>query len=183
MTFKSPLGTELVQTFKFISYVKKPTTYTVRVDKVGSKTVVTDPKAKAPPVQVDFYPLVLANNTFNAPAADSYDGVECGIDIKYEPSNLGDSRAVLFVSSPDGGEYQCSLNGLATSPVPKGPFKIGAKPVPIEFKNPFFDPAEFKIVIDNPSFTTSTKSPAKIDVNYLIILKFVEERHFSTSRI
>jgi len=71
MTFKSPLGTELVQTFKFISYVKKPTTYTVRVDKVGSKTVVTDPKAKAPPVQVDFYPLVLANNTFNAPAAET----------------------------------------------------------------------------------------------------------------
>jgi len=164
MTFKSPLGNELVQTFKFINYLKKPTVYSVRVEKVGGQKAPVDSKQKAPPVQVDFYPLV-QNNNFSAPAADSYDGIECGIDIKYEPSNLGESRAVLIVSSPEGGEYQCLLIGQATAPVPKGPFKIGSKPVAIEFKNPFFDPAEFTIRIDNPSFTTSTKSPAKIDVN------------------
>ena len=40
-----------------------------------------------------------------APAADSYEGVEVGINIKFEPSSLSDSRALLTVSSPEGGEY------------------------------------------------------------------------------
>lgn len=164
MTFKTPLCSDIVQTFKFINYLRRPTTYTVRVEKAGTKITTINPKDKIPPAQVDFYPLLPQNNAFPAPAADSYDGVECSIDIKYEPSNLGDSRAILVVSSPEGGEYQCNLIGQASSPVPKGPIKIGAKPTGIEFKNPFFEPQEFKIVIDNPAFSCGTKSPAKIDV-------------------
>lgn len=49
-------------------------------------------------------------------------------------------------------------------PQPKGPFKIaGAKPPPIDFKNPFFDAYEFTVRIDNPAFTSTVKSPVKID--------------------
>lgn len=49
-------------------------------------------------------------------------------------------------------------------PQPKGPFKIvGAKPPPIDFKNPFFEAYEFVVRIDNPGFTSSVKSPIKID--------------------
>ena len=56
--------------------------------------------------------------------------------------------------------------GHGLSPQPKGPFKIaGAKPPPIDFKNPFFEAMDFTIRIDNPSFTCSLKSPTKIDVN------------------
>ena len=44
----------------------------------------------------------------------------------------------------------------------------GAKPAPIEFKNPFFDAKEFIVRIDNPSFTTSVKSPVKVEVQYSI---------------
>jgi hydrocephalus-inducing protein len=69
----------------------------------------------------------------------------------------------LVVSSPDGGEYICLLNGFSTAPQPKGPYKITAKPPPIDFKNPFFEPIEFTIRIDNPAFTTSVKSPMKVD--------------------
>jgi len=47
--------------------------------------------------------------------------------------------------------------------VPKGPYKIGNKSPPIDFKNPFFEPCEFILRIDNPAFTTSTKTPFKID--------------------
>ena len=117
MTFKSPLGNELVQTFKFINFIKKPTVYNVKVEKIG-QVKSTNPKEKAPPVQVDFYPMVQNNGTFQAAAADSYDGVECGIDIRYEPSNLGESRAVLIVSAPDGGEYQWPTGGAGLQACP-----------------------------------------------------------------
>lgn len=78
---------------------------------------------------------------------------------------LGEAVALLIIQSPEGGEYNCLLNGLSTAPQPKGPFKIsGAKPNPIDFKNPFFEPCEFTIRLDNPCFTCSIKNPAKIDV-------------------
>jgi hypothetical protein len=38
-------------------------------------------------------------------------------------------------------------------PLPKGPFKIGAKGFAIEFKNPFFVSKEFSFKIDNNNFT------------------------------
>lgn len=41
---------------------------------------------------------------------------------------------------------------------------VGPKPAPIEFKNPFFEPMEFIIRLDNTAFSTSVKSPVKIDV-------------------
>ncbi len=43
---------------------------------------------------------------------------------------------------------------------------VGAKPAPIEFKNPFFEPMEFIIRLDNTAFTTTVKSPVKVEVNY-----------------
>jgi len=56
------------------------------------------------------------------------------------------------------------LNGYAVLPQPKGPLKIvGAKPPPIEFKNPFFDAYEFTVRVDNPSFVSAVKSPVKVD--------------------
>lgn len=56
------------------------------------------------------------------------------------------------------------LNGLSTAPQPKGPYKIGgAKPAPIDFKNPFFDAVEFTVRLDNPAFTTAVKNPVKIE--------------------
>jgi len=57
------------------------------------------------------------------------------------------------------------LHGLSSPPQPKGPHKIGgAKPGPIDFKNPFFDPCDFTVRLDNPCFTTAVKNPVKIDV-------------------
>ena len=64
MLFKSPLGSDLIQTFKFNNYIKKPTVYTVKVEKIGGVKTIVDPKAKVPPVQVDFYPMVQNNGTF-----------------------------------------------------------------------------------------------------------------------
>lgn len=57
MAFKASLGSDIVQSFKFTNYCKKPTTYIARVDKLGTKIQPVDPKAKGgkeAPVQVDF---------------------------------------------------------------------------------------------------------------------------------
>jgi len=54
--------------------------------------------------------------TFNAPASDTYDGVEVSVNITYEPSTLGEQRAFLIVTSPEGGEYRCLLYGSSSFP-------------------------------------------------------------------
>ena len=41
----------------------------------------------------------------NAPPADSPEGNEISLNLRYEPSNFGESNAVLVLSSQDGGEY------------------------------------------------------------------------------
>lgn len=61
------------------------------------------------------------------------------------------------------------LHGLSSPPQPKGPYKIGgAKSAPIDFKNPFFEPCEFTVRLDNPCFTTSVKNPVKIDAKKVL---------------
>ena len=76
---------------------------------------------------------------------------------------MGESVSQLIISSPEGGDYISTLNGVSMNPQPKGPYKINAKPPPIEFKNPFFDAYEFTVRVDNPAFTSSVKSPVKVD--------------------
>jgi len=103
---------------------------------------------------------------FTQPASDNYEGVDASVNIVFEPSTLGESRAMLIVSSPEGGEYSCMLYGKSTFPQPKGPFKFGAgaKPNPIQFKNPFFKKVDFDVRVDNPAFTVSAKSPLSLEV-------------------
>lgn len=47
MTYKTSLGSDIIQSFKFQNYCRKPTVYTCRVDKIGAKNLApVDPKAK-----------------------------------------------------------------------------------------------------------------------------------------
>lgn len=100
-----------------------------------------------------------------APAADSKDGVEVSVNIKFEPSGMNESKSLLVISSVEGGTYQYYLVGQTLNPQPKGPFKSGGKGgISIDFKNPFYEPTEFMIRIDNPAFTTTVKNPMKLEV-------------------
>ena len=36
--------------------------------------------------------------TYQAPAAEDYEGIEVPVNVKYEPSTWGDSKALLIVS-------------------------------------------------------------------------------------
>ncbi len=48
LTFKTTLGQEIVQTFKFINYLRKPTTYTCKIESLDGTVNVApvDPKSK-----------------------------------------------------------------------------------------------------------------------------------------
>lgn len=64
-----------------------------------------DPKAKA--VLTDF---ILDTTEIKAPPAESYEGNEIGVSVRFEPSSLSESRSVLFINSNDGGEVNFILN-------------------------------------------------------------------------
>ena len=170
--FNTPFGIEHSQNFKFTHYLKKPAEYQCRIEKSGGpkpaieskESKVVDKKGGIP---MDF---TLDNPVIKVPAADTFEGIDILMNIRFEPSSLMESRALLTVSSIEGGEYTCTLHGKSSAPQPKGPYKVGgAKPPPIDFKNPFFEACDFIIRTDNPSFTTSVKSPYKIEVIYNIL--------------
>lgn len=55
LAFKANLGSDISQTFKFVHYGRKATTYNCRVEKLGQKQPINaDPKAKQPITQADF---------------------------------------------------------------------------------------------------------------------------------
>lgn len=71
---------------------------------------------------------------------------------------------MLTLMNVDAGEYTCVLTGQVSAPMPQGPIKCPTgKGVAIDFKNPFNEPAEFMVRLDNPCFTTSAKPPIRAD--------------------
>ena len=54
-----------------------------------------------------------------AAAADSAKGVEVLVNVKYEPFTIGETRAILKLTSPEGMEYTCLLLGKTTAPLPQ----------------------------------------------------------------
>lgn len=124
MSFKANLGSDIVQTYKFTSYMKKPTNYTVKMEMLGAQPVVTGKGAKG--VTGDFN---VSNTTINAPAAEGKEGIEVAVNVRFEPSSPNESKAIMYISSPEGGIYQCYLIGTTMSPQPKGPFKVNFQPI------------------------------------------------------
>ena len=159
MHFKTSLGTELVQGFRFTHYQKKACVYSIKLERVGQTGACTDFKVDA--------------TTINAPICDNINGVELSINIRFEPNNLGDSRAKLVVTNPEGMEYNCLLFGYSTAPQPQGPIKIvHTKTSPVDFKNPLSEKCEFNIRFDNPCFTLATKPPGPIEVSFYSFISF-----------
>jgi hypothetical protein len=62
--------------------------------------VNVDPKAKVPVASLDFS---LEAPTIQVPAAETFEGVEATVNVKFEPSGMGESVCQLIISSPDSG--------------------------------------------------------------------------------
>lgn len=143
LVLKAPLGGEVVETFKFLHYVKKPVTYEVTVEsKEGSH--------KPPPT--DFFVDDKDKNKSVQPAKD--EGDEASVAVHFQPSSLQEQRAVLRLSGPGGGEYSVLLVGYSTPPQPQGPVIINGsgKSEVVEFRNPFDRTVKFTFQVDDPAF-------------------------------
>merc|ERR1712187_629318 len=121
-------------------YARKPATYTPRIEAA--------PGHKGP--GSDF---VVESKDIKAVAAGD-DGSEVSVDIRFHPSALGEIRALLVLSSPDGGDYKAWLVGYTQPPQPQGPVMLsaGGKASSVDFNNPFEDIGDFSIQVDNPTF-------------------------------
>lgn len=88
--FKCTLGAELMQQFKFKHYLKKATNYAVK-----SEDMEGHPSTcfKVEQAQVQ------------APASENNNGVTVGVNIRFEPNYIGESRALLKLTSPENIEY------------------------------------------------------------------------------
>jgi len=55
-------------------------------------------------------------------AAAAASATDVNVDVTFEPSSIGDSRAVLLVSSSVGGDYTFPLSGVCLPPKPQVAF-------------------------------------------------------------
>jgi hydrocephalus-inducing protein len=175
--FKASLGSELVQTYRFVHYAKKASTYTVKVERISTGGAQGGPAAE----------FKIAQASIAASAADSNQGVELAANVTFEPNNIGESRAILLITNPDGAEYSCLLYGHGTAPQPQPITKImHTKTAPIDFKNPLSEKCEFTIRFDNPCFTLATKLPGPIEAGKPVSLQVkydYNEAYPSTGRM
>ena len=138
LQFKTPFGTSSSQTFRFVSYSKDKCDYKCSTD------------------SADF---VVEPTTVAASGSASVDGQELSCEVRFEPSNLGESRAKLTVTSDVGGLYVCNLQGICQAPKPQGPIEVrpGAS-APVSIRNPRAEPLAFAFAVDNPAFKLSAQS-------------------------
>ena len=135
--FTAPLGGQQTQTYRFDSYLR------------GSAA--------------EFNCSVQQNTFFDVPKTvkadmcNSWDGVECSLQVKFEPEALGEIRDTLVVASQTAGEYKCSLVGVSTPPLPQGPFTF-ASSQDIPFRNVFNESYEFLFTTDNPHLIIAPKT-------------------------
>jgi len=52
-------------------------------------------------------------------AASTGSGTEVTVDVTFEPSSIGDTRALLSLSSAVGGDYTFPLTGVCLPPKPQ----------------------------------------------------------------
>lgn len=75
-------------------------------------------------------------------------GSEASVDVCFEPSQLGEVKGQLSLSSGVGGEYIFPLHGLCLPPQSQGPFSIKAGGnIIIPFKNVFLQTTAFSFLV------------------------------------
>ncbi|XP_035827636.1 hydrocephalus-inducing protein [Aplysia californica] len=128
--FRTGLGSSNMQLAKFLNFAKQRTDYVCKID--NSDFHVDKSVAAAP---------------------GSTGGTEVALEVVFEPSKLGEQRAMLSVTSQLGGEYVFPLFGTSTAPKPQGPFIVKAgSTTPIMFRNVFSSTTPFTFQVDNPLF-------------------------------
>jgi hydrocephalus-inducing protein len=79
-------------------------------------------------------------------------GDKVNFTVKFTPSSLKETRAMLEVKSKEGMLYQWMLTGLVKPPGAKGPIECKAGTNMVEFRNPFPNKTKFFFKVDNPAY-------------------------------
>ncbi|XP_039456431.1 hydrocephalus-inducing protein homolog [Oreochromis aureus] len=129
--FNALLGRSHTVTVKFINYARFKTSYFCKTD----------------------YPdFIVDKNVSVTPGFHA--GSEASVDVCFEPSQLGEVKGQLSLSSGVGGEYIFPLHGLCLPPQSQGPFSIkSGGNIIIPFKNVFLQTTPFSFLVDNHNFT------------------------------
>jgi len=157
LQFKAGLGGSQLQSFRFANYLRGsgPAVYKCAV-KSGTDFEVEVKDVAAPP-------------------ADGTTGSEVSVEIRFEPSRLGEVADTLTIAHPDGGEYVCNLLGLGSEPGRLGPIVIKAgQTVQVPFKNVLNANVEFAssaspagaFAVGKPRETIPAKKGAAIAVSF-----------------
>ncbi|XP_070763174.1 hydrocephalus-inducing protein homolog [Enoplosus armatus] len=129
--FNTCLGSSHSVLVKFINYSRVKTEYSCKTDCpdfIVDKTVGASPGFQA--------------------------GSEAGVEVCFEPHQLGEVRGQLSLSSGIGGEYIFPLHGTCLPPKAQGPFSVRTgRNITIAFKNVFLQTTAFSFQVDNPCFT------------------------------
>eukprot|EP00079_Xenopus_tropicalis_P024447 XP_012817094.1 PREDICTED: hydrocephalus-inducing protein homolog isoform X1 [Xenopus tropicalis] len=148
--FRTTLGSSQTISAKFTNYTRQKAEYTCKVD------------------NSDFHVEKLVTA-----APGSQGGSEVSVDVTYEPVQLGESRAVLLISSPVGGEYTIPLFGSSLSPKPQGPIQIrSGSSITIPFKNVFLQTTAFTFQADPPAFTVKPCEPVRPKKTHYISVSY-----------
>ncbi|XP_025999986.1 hydrocephalus-inducing protein-like isoform X2 [Astatotilapia calliptera] len=128
--FNALLGRSHTVTVKFINYARFKTTYFCKTD----------------------YPDFIVDKSVSV-TPGFHVGSEASVDVCFEPSQLGEVKGQLSLSSGVGGEYIFPLHGLCLPPQSQGPFSIKAGGnIIIPFKNVFLQTTAFSYLVDNHHF-------------------------------
>nr|XP_033799169.1 hydrocephalus-inducing protein homolog isoform X3 [Geotrypetes seraphini] len=129
--FCTALGSSQVLSVKFMNYARQKAEYSCKID------------------SIEFH----VEKVIHA-APGSQGGTEISVEVTYEPSQLGQTQATLFISSPTGGDYTFPLVGSSVPPKPQGPIQIRTgSSTTITFKNIFPQTMLFSFNVDNPLFS------------------------------
>nr|XP_019962004.1 PREDICTED: hydrocephalus-inducing protein homolog [Paralichthys olivaceus] len=146
--FNTSLGNSHSVFVKFINYSRFKTEYMCKTD--------------CPDFTVD--KSLSASPGFQA-------GCEVGVEVCFEPHQLGEVRAQLSLTSAIGGEYIFPLHGNCTHPKAQGPFSIRAgRNITIPFKNVFLQTISLSYQVNNPAFIVKGVDtiPSKKTQNVLV---------------
>jgi len=112
-------------------------------------------------------------------------GDDIRVNLMFEPTEIGEVRDLLTVSSTEGGEYQCELIGNCVAPMPQGPFNLvqGGGSIDIPFRNCFTSSCSWNFSCDSTAFRCSVPSlvvNAKTEGKCTVMFEPKEE-HLSVS--
>lgn len=100
--------------------------------------------------------------------------MEVNADVTYEPSQLGEVRGTLTISTPACSDYTFPVVGFGELPKPQGPYQVKAGGnIPLPFKNIFSQALTYTFNVDNPLFhVTKTQELIQARKTHRIVVSF-----------